>query len=382
MRVAIAGGITGGHLFPALCVGEALQQRGVQVLYLGAQHGLEARIPLSLPAHLFEMSGLRPSARRPWRTPFALWRVWREAKRVLAEFDADLLFCTGGYSVLPLALAMRALRRPILLLEPDAFPGRANRWLARFARRVCLNFEEAAPHFPRGCPTIRTGLPVRQGVYRPEVPTEQARAHFCLKPDQFTILVIGGSQGAQSLNETVLNTVQYIPSGEVQWLHITGSAHYESIRATAERLALNGNYLPLPFLDAQQMGLAYRTAEVAVARGGAGTLTELALNALPAILVPYPYAVGGHQRYNCQAMVARGAALMIEQSDLSPERLTHALMSLRDCPQRRMEMGARARAWALPDATERVLKEIFSLGLDPSDLSDLSNRSDPPHTPH
>ncbi|MCS7066809.1 MAG: UDP-N-acetylglucosamine--N-acetylmuramyl-(pentapeptide) pyrophosphoryl-undecaprenol N-acetylglucosamine transferase, partial [Fimbriimonadales bacterium] len=258
----------------------------------------------------------------------------------------------------------------IVLLEPDAFPGRANRWLARFAQCICLNFEEAAAHFPRRSKTVRTGLPLRAGICRQEISVVEARTHFGLLPDRFTILVVGGSQGAQSLNEIILNTVQYIPSSEVQWLHLTGETHYETVRATAERLALNGNYRPLPFLEAERMGLAYRSADVAIARGGAGTITELALNALPAILVPYPYAAGGHQRYNCQAMVQRGAALMIEQSQLSPEKLAQALMTLRDCPQKRMEMSQRAREWAIPDATERVLEILFSFRSDLSDMSD------------
>ncbi|GBC93441.1 UDP-N-acetylglucosamine--N-acetylmuramyl-(pentapeptide) pyrophosphoryl-undecaprenol N-acetylglucosamine transferase [bacterium HR15] len=361
MKVAIAGGITGGHLFPALCVGDALQQAGAQLLYLGARHGLEARMPIPFPALLLEMSGLRSTMRRPWRMSLTLWQATREARRALQQFNAELLFCTGGYSSLPAALAMRALHKPIVLLEPDAFPGRANRWLARFAQCVCLNFEEAAKHFPRGSKILRTGLPVRAGVCRPEVRPEEARAHFGLLPDRFTVLVIGGSQGAQSLNEIILNTVQYIPSGEIQWLHITGEAHYETVRATADRLALNGNYRPLPFLEAERMGLAYRTADIAIARGGAGTITELALNALPAILVPYPYAAGGHQRYNCQTMVQRGAALMIEQHELSPERIAQAILTLRDCPSRRMEMSQRAFGWAVPNATERVLKVILSL---------------------
>jgi UDP-N-acetylglucosamine--N-acetylmuramyl-(pentapeptide) pyrophosphoryl-undecaprenol N-acetylglucosamine transferase len=159
MRVALAGGITGGHLFPLICVGEALQQQGHQVLFIGARHGLEARLALPFPALLLEMSGLRPAARRPWRVPLTLWRASREAKRALQQFNADLLFCTGGYGSVPVAAAQRARRKPLILLEPDAMPGRANRWLARWARAICLNFEEAAPISPpirppsaRGCP--------------------------------------------------------------------------------------------------------------------------------------------------------------------------------------------------------------------------------------
>ncbi len=356
MRVVIAGGVTGGHLFPALSVAEALQKQGHEVLYLGTQHGLEGRVALSLPNHLFDMSGLRSTQRTFWSVPLTLWRVRREAFKVLCAFLPDLLFTTGGYASVPIAMAGLKLGIPLVLLEADAYPGKANLWLARRAHTVCLNFEECARYLPRGIRWVRTGLPLREEVYLPEVPSEQARAHFGRKPDCFTVLVVGGSQGAQALNEVVLNTVQHIPSSELQWLHITGESHYDSVRNTAERMGLNGNYHPVPFLSGREMGLAYRACDVVFARGGASSLTEFALNALPMILVPYPHSAGGHQRYNCQALVERGAGVMIEQQNLSPQVLSHHLLALRDCPDQRRTMGQRAREWALADATERILK--------------------------
>ena len=361
MRVAIAGGITGGHLFPALAIAQALQARGHEALYLGAKHGIEGRTPLPIPHALLEMGGLRSTRRTPWSVPLTIWRVWGEARRCLQAFGAEVMFTTGGYASVPIALAFLCMSRRLVLLEPDALPGKANRWLARRAMRICINFDEAARAFGQA-KTVRTGLPVRPEVYLPEVEPADARDQLGLKRDRFCVLVVGGSQGAQALNEAVLNTVQYLPSGELQWLHLTGEAHYQLVRSTAERLGLNGNYHPRAFLSGRAMGLAYRAADVVVGRGGAGSLTEFALNGLPMILVPYPHAAGGHQRYNCTALAMRGAAEVVEQAALSPQRLAEMLLQLRDCPQRRAQMQAVGRAWAIPNAAERIVELLEEVG--------------------
>lgn len=361
MRVAIAGGITGGHLFPALTVAQALHARGHRVLYLGAQHGIEARVPLPIPHTLLEMNGLRSTNRTPWSVPLTICRASRAARRVLDEFSAELLFTTGGYASIPIAMAFLKRGRGLVLLEPDALPGKANRWLARRAVRICINFEEAMATFGAER-VVRTGLPLRPEVYQTSISQEEARAVFGLNHERFTVLVVGGSQGAQALNEVVLNTVQYMPSGELQWLHLTGETHFETVRATTERLGLNGNYHPHPFLQAQQMGIAYRAADVVVGRGGAGSLTEFAINGLPMIVIPYPHAAGGHQRYNCRALAKRGAAVVIEQAELSPKTLSEPLLTLRDCPEQRVRMQQAARAWAIPDATERIVRLLEEVG--------------------
>ncbi len=361
MKVAIAGGITGGHLFPALTIAQALMTRGHSVLYLGARHGIEARVGLSVPHALLDMNGLRSTNRTPWSVPLTIWRASRQARRILDEFGATLLFTTGGYASIPIALAHLKRGGVLVLLEPDALPGKANRWLAKRATRICVNFEEAIQVFGAER-AVRTGLPLRPEVYQPELEQGRARAMFGMKPDKFTVLVVGGSQGASALNEATLSTVQHLPSGALQWLHLTGEAHYETVRAAAERLGLNGNYHPRPFLSAQEMGQAYRAADVVVGRGGAGSLAEFALNGLPMIVIPYPHAAGGHQRYNCQALAKRGAAILLEQAELSPKTLAEQLLSLRDCPELRERMQHAARQWAIPDATERIVQLLEEVG--------------------
>lgn len=361
MKVAIAGGITGGHLFPALAVAQVMQVRGHETLYLGAQHGIEGRVALPTQHALLEMSGLRSTRRTPWSVPLTLWRAKREALQHLRAFGAEVMFTTGGYASVPIAMAFLKLSKQLVLLEPDALPGKANRWLARRAMCICVNFEEAAAAFGQA-KTVRTGLPVRPEVYLPEVSPNKARERLKLRQDKFCVLVVGGSQGAQALNEVVLNTVQYLPSGALQWLHITGEAHYHLVRSTAERLGLNDNYHPHPFLTGREMGLAYRAADVVVGRGGAGSLTEFALNGLPMLLVPYPHAAGGHQRYNCAALETLGAAKMIEQAALSPQRLAEWLLEVRDCPEQRVRMQTAGQAWAIPNAAERIMQLVEEVG--------------------
>lgn len=359
MKVVLTGGITGGHLFPTLCVGEALQARGVEVLYCGSEHGIEARVPLHSPAHLFDMEGLRMGSKKPFRSLLTFLRVRREAFELLERFQADLAFGTGGYAAAPVLMAQKKRRKPFILLEPDAFPGKTNRWLARHSDKVCVNFEEAVRHFKTAKEKIlHTGLPVRSELFNSGSTPSQAREHFGLEPDIFTVLVIGGSQGAQALNDTVLNTVQYLPKGELQWLHLTGENLFEAVQTTAQKLGLNGNYCPRAFLHGAEMGEAYRAADVVLARAGAGTLTEIALNGLPAIFVPYPFAASDHQRYNAMALVKREAAVMILQDDLNPARLAEVLIKWRDCPEERQSIARKAREWAVPDAVERVCSLI------------------------
>jgi UDP-N-acetylglucosamine--N-acetylmuramyl-(pentapeptide) pyrophosphoryl-undecaprenol N-acetylglucosamine transferase len=359
MRVVLTGGITGGHLFPTLCVGEMLQTRGMEVLYCGSKHGIESRVQLSIPAHLFEMEGLRMGSRKPLSSLRTFLRVRQAALELLEQFQADLAFGTGGYAAAPILMAQKKRRKPFILLEPDALPGKTNRWLARSASMVCVNFEEAIRHFktPRA-KTIRTGLPVRAERFNNRSTPAQAREHFGLKPDVFTVLVIGGSQGAQALNDIVLNTVQYLPKGELQWLHLTGETLFESVQFTAQKLGLNGNYCSHAFLHEMGMGKAYRAADAVLARAGAGTLTEIALNGLPSICVPYPFAAADHQRYNAMALVKRDAVTMVLQEELNPARLAELLLKWRDCPKERQRIAQKAREWAIPDAAERVCNLI------------------------
>lgn len=379
MRLVVTGGGTGGHLYPALCVAEWAQRQGDTVLYLGSQHGLEGQMRLPLPAQLLDMAGLRHWRRHPLRMVRSLLRARREAYAALEAFQAEVVFGTGGYVAAPILLAQKRRRRPFVLLEPDALPGLTNRWLARSATAVCVAFEEAKPFFryvfPGRAPTasiptdrpgegeqaggasariFHTGLPVRPEVVGSPLTPQEARARFELKLEPFTILVLGGSQGAQTLNETVLNTVQHLSSDGLQWLHLTGMAHLETVRATADRLALNGNYRALAFLEGAEMGHAYRAADMVIARAGSSTVAEIALNGLPAVFIPYPFAARAHQQDNGMALVSRSAAVMILQKELTPARLSELILRWRDCPEERLRIGANARAWAIPDATQRI----------------------------
>lgn len=363
MKVALAGGITGGHLFPTLMVGKTLQAKGIEVLYVGSQHGLESQIELPLPAKLLPMQGMRNARKNPARAFLSFRKARQQSFRLLEVFGADLVFATGGYAAAPVLMAQKKRKRPVMLLEADALPGKTNRWLAKHATVVCVNFEEAIDHFKaQGARrVVRTGLPVDPIKFCHNQSPGEARESMGLNPRLFTVLVIGGSQGAQTLNDLTLHTVQHIPKNEIQWVHITGNANYESVTATATRLGLNGNYHVHPFLMDEVMAAAYRSADMALARAGAGSVTEIALNALPAIFVPLPRLANDHQRYNSMALVTRNAALMISQDEITPAKLAQVALDWRDRPEKRAEIGMNAKRWALPNAVQTIVELIETL---------------------
>ncbi|NUL83275.1 MAG: UDP-N-acetylglucosamine--N-acetylmuramyl-(pentapeptide) pyrophosphoryl-undecaprenol N-acetylglucosamine transferase [Armatimonadetes bacterium] len=355
MNVVVTGGGTGGHLYPALCLLAELEKKGHTVAYIGSQAGLEGRTQMPCDSTLLDMSGIKYWTRNPVRAFFALRRLRAQAEEAIAKFRADIVIGTGGYVSAPALSAQQGLGGRSYLIEPDAMPGQANKRLAAKSKAVFCAFDEALPVF--GVKASRTGLPIRQEALL-NIDQSAARCELGLKPDRFTVLIVGGSQGAVALNDAALNAIQRIATDGIQWLHVTGPANFESNRQTADRLGLNGNYHPVPYLQGERMGLAYRAADMAVSRSGSSTVSELAANGLPAIHVPFPAAARDHQRYNSEALSSRGAAITMLQSDLSPEALSQVVNQWRDDANARLEAGRRAKEWSRPDAASRIVELI------------------------
>lgn len=276
----VAGGGTGGHLFPGLAVAEALGAAGdASVLFVGSAYGIEARvIPTTrFPFRALPISGLRGRGARGLLTfaaqlPVALFRAWR----IVATFRPHVVLGLGGYGSVPIVLAAWLRRVPSVLVEQNAHPGLANRWLARLARRVCTTFADSARFFPPG-KTVQTGNPVRQLTS----PRQPARDHF-------TVFVFGGSQGARTINRAAVEAVKIlgkeIPG--LQVIHQTGTADVEWVM---EKHRDSG--VPVEVLSfVHDMGDAYGRADLVVGRAGATTVAELTALGKPAILIPYPYA--------------------------------------------------------------------------------------------
>jgi UDP-N-acetylglucosamine--N-acetylmuramyl-(pentapeptide) pyrophosphoryl-undecaprenol N-acetylglucosamine transferase len=349
-RIVIAGGGTGGHLYPGLALADALAARGVEIVYVGAEGGIEARVvpttgyPLRLlPGRQLRGGGIGRAVRGLATATGATLR----ATALLDTLRPALVVGVGGYASVAVVVAAALRRIPSVLLEQNVVPGAANRMLVRLARRVCVGFAESIRFFPAGR-AVHTGNPVRADLLRPR--PERTRPG---------LLVFGGSAGAHKLNEATVGALAAIgaTAHRLDVTHQTGAADVEAVRARYAALGLNVRVEP--FIT--DMGAAYAAADVVVGRAGAMTCAEVTAVGLPAILVPYPYAADDHQRRNAEVLAAAGAAETILDADLTAERLAERLRVLLDDPARRATMAARARGLGRPDAARRVADECLAL---------------------
>lgn len=354
MRVVISGGGTGGHLFPALAVREALARRRPEapVLFVGAAAGVEATLLPRLGQAFRGLAAAQVQGRGRGRQLLALARLpglVRQARAILREFGAEVVLGVGGYASVPTVAAAALAGVPRVLHEQNAVPGLANRWLGRVATAVAVAFEGAAKAFP-GRRVVVAGNPVRAAI-RPG-DRRAARGRLGLAPDRLTILVFGGSQGAHRLNAGVLEALPELAGlrGELQFVHATGERELEEVRAAYARHGLAA--VTAPFLE--EMAAAYQAADFAICRAGAGTVFELAAVGLPALLVPYPFAANDHQRANAETLVAAGGAWTVPDAYCDGRRVAATVRAVRERPELLRVMGEKARGLARPDAAERI----------------------------
>jgi UDP-N-acetylglucosamine--N-acetylmuramyl-(pentapeptide) pyrophosphoryl-undecaprenol N-acetylglucosamine transferase len=354
--VFFAGGGTGGHLFPGLAVADRLRERGVRAVFIGservlergliARHGYEQR---ALPAE-----SLTAARRRPLRFMLGNWRAYRLARQWVRSESPAVVVGLGGFASVPIALAASRTGVPLVLLEQNAVPGKATHWLSRRAAAVCLSLEASASHFPRGAKLVVTGNPVRAEI-------AALGRECCPEKDSRVLLVLGGSQGAATLNDAVLEFVRQSGEALRGWriVHQTGQAQLEAVRA---RYAELGNDAEVAaFFD--DMAARYRAASLVISRAGGTTLAELACAGLPAVLVPYPFATADHQRANAEAYVAAGAARLVTQADAATtaQALATSAGPLLQDESERDAMRSGMRSLARPNAIERVVAEIERL---------------------
>lgn len=341
----VAGGGTGGHLFPGLAVAEHLRVgKGDDVLFVGSAFGIEARVipRTAFPFRALTVRGLRGRGLRgvfqlAWQQPVAIGNAWR----IVREFNADVIVGVGGYASFPIVFAAWLRRIPSVLLEQNAHPGLANRVLARIARRVCTTFPGAEKFLP-AAKVVVTGNPVRPFAQA----TPQARTGFSL-------LVFGGSQGARRINEALTAGVKALMSRipGLQIVHQTGRDDLERTQQHYREAGIDAEVLG--FID--DMGAAYARADLVICRAGATTLAELTALGKPSILIPYPFAADDHQRANAEVLVAAGAARMILDRDLTAETLVEAVTELAEDRSRLQAMGAAALTLGRPDAAQQVV---------------------------
>jgi UDP-N-acetylglucosamine--N-acetylmuramyl-(pentapeptide) pyrophosphoryl-undecaprenol N-acetylglucosamine transferase len=348
----IAGGGTGGHLFPGVAIAEELRARApdAAIRFVGTKRGIEARVlpDLGWELDLIEVSGLKTvgavgAIRGALRLPRALW----QARRVVKQFGPDAVIGVGGYASGPVVLAAKLRGIPTAICEQNSIPGLTNKLLGRLARTVFLSFDESRRFFkPRKI--IMSGNPVRRDLVQRLLAPPSSNADDRL----VHVLVCGGSQGAVAVNELASAAlISLAREARLSIIHQTGDKDLEATVARYQAAGIAAECRAF----IKDMATAYQTADLIIGRAGATTVAELAIAGKPAVLIPYPFAADNHQELNAREMADKHAALMFRQADLTAAKLADALRPLLAEPTRRAEMAAAMKSLAKPGAAAAVI---------------------------
>ena len=347
----MAGG-TGGHIFPALSVAEYARAQGWNVVWLGSRAGMEARL---VPPKGYTMAWIRFSGvRRRGLVPMALLPLnlliafWQSARAIFVH-RPDVVLGMGGYIAFPGGMMASLFNRPLVVHEQNSIAGLTNRVLAHVADKVLVAFPDA---FGARSKPAWTGNPVRSDIAAIAPPDER----FAGRAGPLRLLVLGGSQGASALNEIVPRAIMLMPeAARPLVIHQAGAAHLDAVRANYERAGVDAEMLA--FID--DMAERYAQADVLICRAGASTIAELAAGGVPAVLIPFPYAVDDHQTHNARFLSARGGAVLIPQAELTAEKLAGLLAEFDR--GKLLALARAARAAGKPDATQAVAEACMRL---------------------
>ncbi|MDN5331637.1 MAG: UDP-N-acetylglucosamine--N-acetylmuramyl-(pentapeptide) pyrophosphoryl-undecaprenol [Tepidanaerobacteraceae bacterium] len=365
-KVILAGGGTGGHIYPAIAIAQGLKMKfpDMKILFVGTERGLENDL---VPKAGFELRKIRAKG---FKRKLSLENLSTlkevafggiESFVLLRREKPDLVVGTGGYVAGPVVFFASIMKIPTFIHEQNVKPGITNRILSHFVDKIAVSFPDSLKYFPKS-KVVVTGNPVRQEI----VLTERLKAikELDLDAEKPLILSFGGSQGALRLNEAVLELIDLIKEDDTfQLFHITGKKNYEEFASKLEYKGINplrlGHIKVRPYV--YDMHYAIAAADLVVSRAGAITIAELTAAGKPAILVPLPTAAGQHQDYNARFMEKNGAAVIVKDWELSGKRLYDVIRSLISDKNRLQQMSAASKKLGRPDALDRILKEIISL---------------------
>ena len=373
LRIIISGGGTGGHIFPAISIANALKalRPDADILFVGAEGRMEMqRVPdagyriIGLPVAGFDRRHL-------WKNISVIAKLLRsqwQARRIVREFRPQAAVGVGGYASGPMLKACALAGIPTLIQEQNSYAGVTNKLLAKQAAKICVAYDGMERFFPAG-KIILTGNPVRQNLLDNPVTREQAAAHFGLDPQKKTILVLGGSLGARTLNRTMEAALRDIKGHpEVQFIWQTGRIYIDEVKAAITtftgdtmrnvRVASLPNLYVSDFI--REMPMAYGLADLAVSRAGAGSISEFCLLGKPVILVPSPNVAEDHQTKNALALVQKDAALYVKDADAPAQLVALALKTVAD-DQKLHSLSEHIARLALPDSADRIAKEVLKL---------------------
>lgn len=361
IRVIISGGGTGGHIFPAIAIANALKASddSIDILFVGAEGKMEMD---KVPAAGYKIEGLpitgikRAVSFDNLKFPFKLFKSLSKANAIVKKFNPQVAVGVGGYASGPLLFMANINNIPTLIQEQNSYPGITNKILSKRAKKVCVAYDNMERFFPAG-KIIFTGNPVREDIKHIDDKRKQASEFFGLDANKLTLLVVGGSQGARSINRALLAGLSKINDAGIQLIWQTGVAFYQEAKAAAEQID-SSKLKVFDFIS--RMDLAYSISDAVVGRAGASTVSELSIVKKPAILVPLPTAAEDHQTKNCISLVERKAALLVKDIDALSQLVDEAI-TLMNNEGLRKSLADNIAPLACPNAAQEIAQQIIRI---------------------
>lgn len=365
MRVIVTGGGTGGHIYPAIAIADKFKEMNpeTEILYVGNDEGIEKDI---VPRSGYELALV--DAR--WLDKSNLWQLARtgvrvvkgtlEARRVIRKFKPDVVVGTGGYVCFPVIIAARMYGAAAFLHEQNAYPGLANRSLEKYVERIFLGFKDAEKYFKEPSKTVYAGNPVRKSFFT--LDRKQARKKLGFAEDDFIVFSFGGSLGAEKINDVAFELMQVLNGHEkTMMIFGTGKWYYNDVLKLAEekKIEIKNNILIKDYIEDMENYLA--ASDVVISRAGALSVAETTVCGKASILIPSPNVTGNHQYYNAKAVSDRGGAVLLEEKELTPQRLIEEVMKLKNNPELLDKMSKASRACAPDEALDIIYNTITGL---------------------
>ena len=362
LRIIISGGGTGGHIFPAISIANAIKQLEptANILFVGALGRMEMQ---RVPDAGYDIKGLPVCGfdrKHLWKNINVLYKLWqsrRLAKAIIKEFKPNAAVGVGGYASGPTLNQCASLGVPYLIQEQNSYAGVTNKLLAKRASKICVAYEGMDRFFPSD-KIILTGNPVRQNILQNNISKADARKAFQLDPEKKTILIIGGSLGARTINESILQHLSDIRNSDVQFIWQTGKVYKEAIAKRLEGEEPLANLHVTDFIS--DMASAYAAADMVISRAGASSISEFCLLGMPVILVPSPNVAEDHQTKNALALVNKQAAVYVKDAE-APEKLINTALSIVNDESKLNELHQNILGMALKNSAERIAEEVLKI---------------------
>jgi len=364
LRIIVSGGGTGGHIFPAISIANAIKAKrpDTDILFVGAEGRMEMQ---RVPAAGYQIIGLPIcgfNRKNPFKNIEVIWKILKsqhKAKKIVREFKPMAAVGVGGYASGPMLNVCAKKQIPCLIQEQNSYAGVTNKLLAKKAQKICVAYDGMERFFPAE-KIIKTGNPVRQSLLEATITHEDAAKKFGLNPEKPIILIVGGSLGARTMNESVIQHLDLLEQSDVQLIWQTGKYYFEDIKKRLEE-AGKSNLEQLKITDfIGDMGAAYKAANLVISRAGASSISEFCLIGKPVILVPSPNVAEDHQTKNAMALVEKNAALFVKDADAPEQLLDLALKTVND-KQQLHSLSENIAKLGLPNAADVIADEVIRL---------------------